>query len=221
MFWVLQLKSFLLCMHLCCNCVRLICCEMAPSKPAAFFIDFWSSFPHLAKKVPRACWLLASLSQGFEAQQTVLSEKQRDLIWQIEGVSESGNIFACCLLIVCTLYKVSHYCLCNRYDSFYINAKKSIMELEHFTFIDSKQTMWVRWKSTCSYITLNTIIWLYMWHTRDVLEKIYWMHFSSPSELNPFIPLLTENMAMRRKIMTSSTAINIFKTVIRILYEIL
>jgi len=46
------------------------------------------------------------------------------------------------------------------------------------------------------------------------------VYFSSLRELIPFIPLLTENMAMRRK-MAPSTAINILKPVIRILYGIL
>lgn len=40
------------------------------------------------------------------------------------------------------------------------------------------------------------------------------------SELNLFIPFLTENAAMRRKVVTASTTISVFK-VIRIPYEIL
>lgn len=174
-------------MHLSCNCIRFLHCEMAPSKPAAFFIDSWSSFPHLAKRAPRARWPIASLSHSFEAQRTVLSKKQRDghLIWQSEWVSEWGNIFPCCLLIVCTLYKVSHYCLYNRHDTVFINAKKSIMELEHFTFRDNKWAMWARWKSTCFiHYTQHQDMILYMWHTHDVLEKIYWVYFSLLCELN-------------------------------------
>lgn len=77
----------------------------------------------------------------------------------------------------------------------------------------------MRWKSTC-FIHYTQHMILYTCHTHKVLEKMYRLYFSLLGELNLFIPFLTENVAMRRKVVTASTTISVFE-VIRIPYEIL
>lgn len=80
---------------------------------------------------------------------------------------------------------VSHYCLYNRHVRIFINAKKFIMEFNHFTFLDNKWTA-KEMEINLFCITVSMKI-FHICGISVMYLKNCGVYCSSLSELNPFI----------------------------------